>query len=417
MAWAAQGTVLAKALDRERWARAADALAVALAVSLPWSTSATAILAVLWLLAVAPTLDAASLRRELATPVGGPPVLLWALGLIGMLWADVPLSERIDGLSSYYKLLFIPLLMVHFRRSTRGSWVIIGFLASCTILLVLSWALALLPGLSWRGKFYPSGIPVKNYASQADLFTICIFVLAAFAVVAWRHGRRRMAVASAGLALLFFANILQVATSRTALVVIAVLVLVFGFRWFGWKGMVGLLALVLVCGAVAWTTSSFLRLRLTSFVTELQQYQTENVRTSAGERVEFWKKSLRFIAQAPLVGHGTGSIRDQFRRAGTGESGASSLASTNPHNQTFAIAIQLGLVGTTALFAMWIAQLLFFRAEGLAAWVGLVVVIQNIVGSLFNSLLFDFTQGWMYVVGVGIAGGALLKTRDPAAAP
>ena len=41
----------AMAFDRKHFARAADGLAVALAVSLPWSTSATGILAVLWLLA------------------------------------------------------------------------------------------------------------------------------------------------------------------------------------------------------------------------------------------------------------------------------------------------------------------------------------------------------------------------------
>jgi O-antigen ligase len=50
-----------------------------------------------------------------------------------------------------------------------------------------------------------------------------------------------------------------------------------------------------------------------------------------------------------------------------------------------------------------------FRSGSFAAWVGLVVVIQNIVGSLFNSHLFDFTHGWAYVVGVGIAGGIVLK--------
>jgi hypothetical protein len=30
---------------------------------------------------------------------------------------------------------------------------------------------------------------------------------------------------------------------------------------------------------------------------------------------------------------------------------------------------------------------------GLMEWVGLVVVVQNIVGSLFNFFLFDFTEG------------------------
>jgi len=73
------------------------------------------------------------------------------------------------------------------------------------------------------------------------------------------------------------------------------------------------------------------------------------------------------------------------------------------------VAMQIGLAGALLLWAMWLAHLLLFRGAGLTAWVGLVVVVQNIVGSLFNSHLFDFTQGWTYVLGVGIAGGALLR--------
>jgi len=42
----------------------------------------------------------------------------------------------------------------------------------------------------------------------------------------------------------------------------------------------------------------------------------------------------------------------------------------------------------------------------------LVVVTQNVVSSLFNSHLFDFTQGWIYVFGVGVAGGVVLRQRD-----
>jgi hypothetical protein len=42
------------------------------------------------------------------------------------------------------------------------------------------------------------------------------------------------------------------------------------------------------------------------------------------------------------------------------------------------------------------------------------VVVQNIVGSAFNSHLFDFLQGWTYVVGVGVAGGMMLRARRSA---
>jgi len=39
--------------------------------------------------------------------------------------------------------------------------------------------------------------------------------------------------------------------------------------------------------------------------------------------------------------------------------------------------------------------------------------VQNIVGSAFNSHLFDFLQGWIYVIGVGVAGGMVLRNRTP----
>ena len=66
------------------------------------------------------------------------------------------------------------------------------------------------------------------------------------------------------------------------------------------------------------------------------------------------------------------------------------------------------LLGAVLLYAMWGAHLYLFRGPGLAAWIGLVVAVQNIVSSLFNSHLFDFTQGWIYVFGVGVAGGTVL---------
>jgi hypothetical protein len=73
------------------------------------------------------------------------------------------------------------------------------------------------------------------------------------------------------------------------------------------------------------------------------------------------------------------------------------------------VAVQLGVLGTVALIAMWIAHLALFRDGSLIAWFGLVVVTYNIVSSLFNSHLFDFGQGWLYVFGVGLTGGVVLR--------
>jgi hypothetical protein len=41
-----------------------------------------------------------------------------------------------------------------------------------------------------------------------------------------------------------------------------------------------------------------------------------------------------------------------------------------------------------------------------------VIVTDNIVSSFFNSHLFDFTQAWLYIFGVGAAGGVALRNRN-----
>ena len=64
------------------------------------------------------------------------------------------------------------------------------------------------------------------------------------------------------------------------------------------------------------------------------------------------------------------------------------------------------------LYAIWFCHLWLFRVEFLVAWIGLLVVLQNFLSSLFNSHLFDFHEGWMYVLGVGVAGGMVLKARS-----
>ena len=185
----------------------------------------------------------------------------------------------------------------------------------------------------------------------------------------------------------------------------------FAFWNFGWKGTIGIAAAGLVAVGL-WLSSAYLRTQVTNIVDEVQRYRSENAITRSGERLEFWRKSTLFVAEAAVIGHGTGSIRELFRRSAIAQSGASAQATANPHNQTFAVAIQLGLVGVAMLYAMWIAHLRMFRGPGLFVWIGLIIVVQNVASSLFNSHLFDFVQGWTYVFGVGVLGGMTLRRLD-----
>jgi O-antigen ligase len=408
------GFSIADPIARAKLVRIADGLMVAVAVSLPWSTSATGILLVLWLLALFPTLEWSDVRGELMTSAGGLPVLLFLFGVLGMAWADVAMLERWKGLEGFLKLLVIPLLMVQFRRSDKGMPVFIGFLLACVALLVASWIVVIWPDIP-RGS-HDDGVPVKAYIVQSAEFTLCAAGLLYLAVEAARSGRWASLAAPLVLALAFLQDIFFIVTSRTTLVTIPVLILIYGVRQFGWKGFFGAAAAGLAIAVALWMTSPYLRDRATSVFSQTEKFEYENKTTSTGQRIVYWTKSLHIIENAPLIGHGTGSITEMFRRAALGQSGIWAEVPSNPHNQTIVVAIQLGLIGATALWAMWVSHFLLFRGAGFAAWLGLIVVAQNVVGSLFNSFLFDFTEGWLYVLGVGVAGGMVLRQFDAARA-
>src|SRR5215813_7289889 len=163
---------LDRIVDRAQLARAADWLAVAVAVSLPWSTSLAGILIGVWWATVIPTLDLRSLRWAVALPAAAIPMLLFAYGVIGMAWGGASLADQWGSIKPTLRLLAIPLLFIQFRRSERGMWVLAGFLASCTGLLAVSWLLAAWPVYVRPGNDFP-GVPVKDYIIQSGEFLIC----------------------------------------------------------------------------------------------------------------------------------------------------------------------------------------------------------------------------------------------------
>jgi len=223
------------------------------------------------------------------------------------------------------------------------------------------------------------------------------------------------------IALSFVINMAFVVVSRTALVTMPVMLAVFAILHLGWRSRLAVLCAAIVLAGLAFAASPQLRSTIDKFSREYRGYEEQNLGTSIGERLEFWKKSLHFIADAPVIGHGTGSIKRLFEQASTGPAGAASAeVIANPHNQTLNVAVQWGMLGVIILYAMWLSHLMLFRQDGLMAWIGLMVVVQNFFTSLFNSHIFDFTEGWMYVLGVGIAGATMLdasRREMPAGTP
>jgi len=386
----------------------ADGIAVAVAVALPWSTTATSILAALWIGIVLFALERLTFRKVLFSAAGFLPLLIFWYAVVSMFWADVSWSESFKALHPYLKFIFIPMLLARFSLSSRGHLVLLGFLASCTLLLACSFATAIWPQL-WRPD--NPGVPVRNQVDQSAEFVVCALCILPLAIEKWRLRNIGMSIGLCVLACLFLINLMYVATSRTELLIIPALFLLWFGRYFSAKMLPVLLILLVVAGTGAWFASPYLRSRVAHGFWEVQQYETVNRPTSAGLRLEWWRKSIGFWRSSPIIGHGVGSTMRLFEVSSAEQSGAAAVVTSNPHNQIFAIAIPLGLIGVIALIGMWVAHGYLVVGSGWLSWIGIVLLTQNLLGCMLNSHLFDFAEGWIYVWGIGVVGGTLAKSR------
>lgn len=466
------GGLLRLLRDSASWMAAVDVFAILTAVVLPFSTSLTAIFVVAMLIARVPFLDLRAFLDSLLRPVAAVPLVFVALALIGTLWSDAAWGARLYAVFPTAKLLMLPVLFYHFERSGRGVWVLIAFLVSCTLMMIMSWAVTCVPGLTMKSAVDASrGIFVKNYIDQSQEFALCAVALAYPIVQLLRAGRTAPAIALCAISLSLIANMVLVVVSRTALVTLPVMFAIFGLLHLrlrtnllvlGAAALVGLAVWLMPFGALLSSlapsacvtrgvpelevsarqpgmsaaqpapgatqpemsadrremlTSPSIEWTVKTFSRDYELYERQKEPTSIGERFTYWKYALKFIADAPLFGHGTGASKGLFEHASHEQDWAKGIrVFPNPHNQTLNVAIQWGVLGVIALYAMWLVHLLMFRGGGFASWVGLLVVAQNVLTSLFNSHIFDFHEGWMYVLGVGIAGGMVLKSKASGAA-
>jgi hypothetical protein len=309
-----------------RLARSADWLAAAVAVSLPWSTSATGILIAIWL--------TRCFRRSMShccdanwSPPRRTAGLVVAVARARDAVGAGAFAERLFGWaastscsSSRCCLRNSPL-----GARTLGALRISRLLRRAADRLVDPVRAYAPP---WGIILLPNKLPAfrsRTTSRRTPSFRLC-FRAARARDRAHARGASLLAVALLALAALFLADIYYVATARTALVVIPLLLAAVRSARVRLEGM----AIACLAGAVLfaglWFTSPFLRMRVLGGIQEISQYRDDNAVSSAGLRLEFWKKSARFIGEAPLLGHGTGSMRDLFSRStlGRAERAASS---------------------------------------------------------------------------------------------
>jgi len=393
----------------KKLADARQTAAIATAFFLPFSTSGQAIGVSVFAVLALLTLDHARAAATMRKPAAWLPLALFALILIGVSWSMLPPGDAIKWVGPYAKLLLIPLLMMTAFTPKQALHIGYGFLAACLIVLVLSYTALIWPTGPW-GWFKSLGVPFKDNAVQSECFSICALGLALAATYVWSDGQRRRAVALGLLALLFFANVFLIYLSKTGMIVAFVMVAIFVLRAGGWRTAlrVGIPVVLIVAAALA--VSPAAQIRLKEISTDIAAADTNGAETvSTASRLDFWKKASEFVKQSPMIGHGTGSIRPLYQELEATRPSPYGEAVADPHNQLLHVVLQVGLVGGVLLLSMWAAHFSLFTGPSFADTMGLAIVVQNFIGSLFNSHISQVTQGMLYCLAVGMLGSLVLR--------
>jgi O-antigen ligase len=203
--------------------------------------------------------------------------------------------------------------------------------------------------------------------------------------------------------------------SKTGILMTAALVGLFVVQAGGWRRSLLIAAPIVLIAVVALLSSAPAQRRLAEIATDIHAVDNgkgnSEATLSTASRLDFWSKAIEFIEQAPLFGHGTGSTKSLYQSLEATRPSPFGEAVPDPHNQFFAIAIQVGLVGGAILLAMWAVHFSMFVGGGFACAMGQAVVLQNFIGSLFNSHLSTVTQGMLYCLAVGLLGGIVQRAR------
>ncbi len=386
--------------------------AIALGVSIPISVALDNILlvlvAVLWL-------AGGSLRKKVEIAAVNP-VAIAALALFGMLLVGLAYGIRNPGdgpgyLGKYLDLLFIPLFLALFQGAATRARALFALAATLAVIVILSFAIKLsgLPENSLILGHAGNPVVFKQHLTHGILVAFGAFLFAQLAIHA---ATRRARLIWSSLAVLATLNVVLLIQGRTGYVVLAALALYLGFAQFRWRGLAAALVLLAAIASVlAWVPGP-LEQRLKQGVSELGEWRPgQATATSIGLRLEFYRNSIEIVREHPVLGVGTGGFPKAYADKVRGTPQA---ATQNPHNEYLMIAAQIGLVGLALLVHLFWQQwrLAARLATPMEAHLARALVIAIAIGSLFNSLLLDHTEGLLYAWLTGLLYGGL-KSQPP----
>ncbi|MES3022408.1 MAG: O-antigen ligase family protein [Pseudomonadota bacterium] len=387
---------------------------------IPFSTAlmnvfvVTSLLCFLLALATSGDLRAQVLRA----PPARLALALLALLVVASSWSNAPAPDLIKAVGKYTKLLMLPLaITVAWRAPALPRRALDCFLAGAGVLALACYLayFEFMPSSRlgwWRVGDASDAFAFKNHITIGILLgfaaTLCLLK------ASYHAGRARALAIAAGLAFGFpVIFLMQGRTGYVALFVGLVTLFLLRTRLTAPRAISGVGAIVLLFASFYAISANF-KLRTDALISEVR---TVDARTPNGQRVSFLQVGARMLADDPLFGRGTASFAEAYAPTArrTWPAGSSQAVERyQPHSEFLLIAVQLGLLGSLLYFALLGAiGKAALAARTLEADSLALLWVIYVCASAFNSLLWDPTEGYWFLLLAGClyAGATRLRGR------
>lgn len=405
-------SIAAAASGVARWAlwsdRATRSAAVLAAFVLPFSTAganaAFALFALLWI--ASPHLVQRA-RRAWQDPVARAALALFALFVAGVAWSSASAADAWDLVLKYRKLVLLAMLLAVMGERRWQIAVIVAFAAGGAVAFLASLLIhfGVLPHSERGGP--GNTVAFKNHITASWVSSLLFF----FALTGARWARSaalRALLAAAAVAAAV--HVLWLIIGRTGYLLLLALLLTWAALAAGWRRATLAVAIGSALLAVIALSSEPFVQRVKATAAEIDGYRKSGELRSWGMRYEFMRAAKTIWLDAPILGHGSGSVPVEHARFLQAHPTPGVSVTSNLHGEFFELAAQLGVLGVGGF--IWLLAAHGRRALGLEPpWrdlaIGLLVAMA--LGSTFNSLLRDFTEGHAYVL---LAGTLLARRQD-----
>jgi O-antigen ligase len=322
--------------------------------------------------------------------------------------------HALDFLMKYRKLIYLPLLILTFRDCRTTAWTTAAkwaLFSALTLLLLLSCSNYF--GWTSIGSWHSNTDPIrrawvfKDHIAAGIMMALLFYLALNFA----KQARARAAkMALYVVALLAIVNVLLMMQGRTGQIIAILFILIYVVTYFTslrgvkpWVRWGSGVVLVAIAGGLVYAALHSHGSRLAETNDEISAYETSNKNTSMGVRIVFYRRSLELLAERPIIGHGVGTVQDEFDAYARNNTGAAAATAGNPHNEFLLMGIQLGAVGI-ALFVFLLVQIgrTAIELSEPARTIVFAYLFAFTIGCFANSLLLNFTEGNLFIFLIGI---------------